>query len=164
MPGFQPNKNLTDIKTTGKKSKKVKGGEMKRDISANAPEFSGKVKNNFFRDDFNPTTNELQDILSRGGVSDINIKKQMLINKIKNNEIDPDKYMKFIDAVSQDNEPDEEALDFSKKNSKNKKKPSTSNTAGPMPVVNFNYNSYIKIGAYPPPPVINTLIVNGKKL
>ena len=37
------------------------------------------------------TSIELVDILSKGGMADINIKKQMLINKIKNNEIDNDR-------------------------------------------------------------------------
>lgn len=84
------------------------------------------------------------------------LNKQMLINKINNNEIDPEKYMKFIDSMA--NEPDSEAAEIGKK----KVKPFVAVSGGqnPVPVVNFNYNSYIKIGAYPPP-VINTLIVNG---
>ena len=58
--------------------------------------------------------------------------------------------MRFVEAASKGNEPDEEAIEMMKKKFTNKQ----------APVVNFNYNSYIRIGALPPP-VINTLIVNG---
>ena len=105
-----------------------------------------KSKNNFFKQEKgkmtqNPSSIELNDILNKSGLSDINMKKQMLINKIKNNEIDPDKYMKFVEAASKGNEPDTEASEIWTKG-------------------NFNYNSYIKIGALAPP-VINILNVNG---
>ena len=70
------------------------------------------------------TSIELDDILSKGGVADINIKKQMLINKIKNNEIDHDKYMKVIKAISdKSNEPDFEASEVIRKGNKGKQGP-----------------------------------------
>lgn len=163
MPGFQLNRNIPDVRPSSKKTKKSKPAELKRDVSANDAEFSAKMQNNFFNmNKFqDPSSLELQEILNQGGVSDINIKKQMLINKIKNNEIDPDKYIKFMDAINNGNEPDEEAAEVSKKGGTKPRMPQMPiSTQGPMPVVNFNYNSYIKIGPYPPP-VINTLIVNG---
>lgn len=102
---------------------------------------------------------ELQEILAQGGVSDINYQKKMLIKKIRNNEIDPSRYSKVIEAISGQNEPDEEALEI-KKSKKRQGSAKPKQQEKQAPVVNFNYNSYIKIGAYPPP-VINTLIVNG---
>ena len=121
--------------------------------------YSSKVANNFFRpdqkssnDNADQSSIELDDILNKGGVSDINIKKQMLINKIRNNEIDHDKYMKVIKAISdKNNEPDQESSEVSKKSKKFKQGPIAIQNQGMMPVMNFNY----------PPPVINTLIVNG---
>lgn len=165
--GFHPHTNTKGSKTS-KKSNKSKYGDMKRDGSANAHDFSNKAKNNFFNTGTRnvegyplPSSVELQDILNKGGVSDINMKKQMLINKIRNNEIDPDKYMKFISAVSQQNEPDDEASEVVKKGSKKVEVPNFGpQVQGQRPVLNFNYNSFIKIGSHPPP-VINTVIVNG---
>lgn len=165
--GYHPHKDIKESKVS-KKTTKPKYGDMKRDTSANAPDFSNKAKNNFFNVGARnvegypvPSSVELQEILNKGGVSDINMKKQMLINKIRNNEVDPDKYMKFINAVSQQNEPDDEALEFSKKGTKKVEVPNAaSQTHGQRPILNFNYNSFIKIGAHPPP-VINAVIVNG---
>jgi len=45
--------------------------------------------------------------------------------------------MRFVEAASKGNEPDEEAIEMMKKKFPNKQ----------APVVNFNYNSYIRIGA-----------------
>ena len=121
--------------------------------------YSSKVTNNFFNleqksnNEINdPSSIELEDILNKGGVSDINFKKQMLINKIRSNEIDHDKYMKVIKAISdKSNEPDQESSIVMKKGYKAKQGPVAIQNQGIMPVVNFNF----------PPPVINTLIVNG---
>jgi len=147
-----------------KKSKKTKD-DMKRDNSFKGHDVSAKFKNNFFsaknansHSFQNRGMNDFNDIMNKGGVSDINVKKQMLINKIKNNEIDPEKYMKFVDAMS-NNEPDEEASEMSKKVNK-KKSPyvAVSGPQNPVPVVNVNYNSYIKIGSYHP--CDHTVLVN----
>ena len=98
-----------------------------------------KLKNNFFSSEPDSSSSDLQEILNKGGLNDINFKKQVLINKIKNKEIDPDKYTKFIDALG-GAEADDVAMEMPSKSKKN---------SSQMPVVNFNtWNS-------------NLLIVNG---
>lgn len=153
IPGFQPHAYLQDSKPLkkGKKKPSSEKGDRKKRSQATV----AKQKNNFFQPtkgkmSMNPSTNEFQNILNKSGLSDIDMTKKFLLNKITNNEADPDKYMKFVEANSRKNAPDEEAKEI-----KGKKKSSKTG-----PVVNVNYNSYIRIGAYPPP-VINTLIVNG---
>ncbi|CAI2359594.1 unnamed protein product [Moneuplotes crassus] len=152
MPNFHPHAYLREAKQT-KKGKKKSGnekGERKK-----RPQTAGnKLKNNYFPQtkgnmSLNPSSNEFQNILNKSGLSDIDMTKKLLLNKITNNEIDPNKYMRFVEANNRKNAPDEEAKEI--KSRKGKK-------GGP--VVNVNYNSYIRIGAYQPP-VINTLIVNG---
>lgn len=152
MPNFQPHAYLRESKPA-KKGKKKSGnekGERKR-----RPQTAGnKLKNNYFQPtkgnmSLNPSSNEFQNILNKSGLSDIDMTKKLLLNKITNNEIDPNKYMRFVEANNRKNAPDEEAKEI---------KPRKGHKGGP--VVNVNYNSYIRIGAYQPP-VINTLIVNG---
>eukprot|EP00344_Euplotes_crassus_P009462 CAMPEP_0197019350 /NCGR_PEP_ID=MMETSP1380-20130617/80647_1 /TAXON_ID=5936 /ORGANISM="Euplotes crassus, Strain CT5" /LENGTH=483 /DNA_ID=CAMNT_0042446753 /DNA_START=343 /DNA_END=1794 /DNA_ORIENTATION=- len=153
IPGFQPHAYLQESRPLkkGKKKPSSEKGERKKKSQAT----TAKQKNNFFQPtkgkmSLNPSTNEFQNILNKSGLSDIDMTKKFLLNKIANNETDADKYMKFIEAKNRKNAPDEEAKEI-----KGKKKNSKTG-----PVVNVNYNSYIRIGAYPPP-VINTLIVNG---
>lgn len=47
----------------------------------------GHIRNNFFENDIkkykNPSSKQLQEILSMNGLSDINFQKQLLISKIK---------------------------------------------------------------------------------
>lgn len=79
----------------------------------------GKIRNNFFENDINkfknPSSKQLQDILSMNGLTDINFQKQMLISKIRNNDVMHDKYMKVVEAMSDQNEPDSEAAEMIKK-------------------------------------------------
>lgn len=140
IPGFKQHAYLRETKQMVKKTKK-KNALEKSDKRAKAQTFNSKSKNNFFKTEKgkmsqNPSTAEFNQIISNSGLSDINAKKRMLINKIRNNEIDPDKYMRFVEAASKGNEPDGEAQ-VMKKKFKNKQ----------AHVVNFNYNSYIRIGA-----------------
>jgi hypothetical protein len=53
----------------------------------------------------------------------------MLINKIRNNEIDPDKYIRFMDAASHNNQPDDESSEVALKGIRKQ-----------IPFINFNYN------------------------
>jgi len=156
LPGFLPHPYLRETKSAGKRIKKDSQDKReKKEKKVKSSNTSSKSKKNLFKAEKgkmsqNPSSIELNDILNKSGLSDINVKKQMLINKIKNNEIDPDKYMRFVEASSKINEPDEMASEISSKGF-NKKF---------MPMTDFNYGSYGKLGGYPPP-VINTLIVNG---
>jgi hypothetical protein len=79
----------------------------------------GKIRNNFFENDIkkfkNPSSKQLQEILSMNGLADINFKKQMLLSKIKNSDAAHDKYMKVIEAMSDFNEPDFESAEIGKK-------------------------------------------------
>lgn len=78
------------------------------------------------------------------GLNDINFKKQMLVSKIKNNDGVYDKYIKVIEAMSDQNEPDYEAAEIKKfKNKKFTSNPRLNNknniekVSNAMPVVNL---------------------------
>ena len=85
--------NRSDTIASNNSTKNMKSKTMKKDSI-------GKIRNNFmFNNDVknkqkNPSSKQLQEILSMNGLSDINFKKQMLISKIKQNDAAHDKYMK----------------------------------------------------------------------
>ena len=87
MPGLHPHAYLRENKSTVKKTKK-KNALEKSDKRIKAQTFNSKSKNNFFKTEKgkmsqNPSSAELNRILNKSGLSDINSKKRMLINKIK---------------------------------------------------------------------------------
>ena len=90
--------NRSDTIASNNSTKNMKAKTVKKDSV-------GKIRNNFMFDNDiktkqnkNPSSKQLQEILSMNGLADINFKKQMLISKIKQSDAVHDKYMKVIEG------------------------------------------------------------------